>query len=125
MKKNYVSKRDTIRYATKGHLVFLFFISLLFQSISVYSKSITYTLTATTSSGGTVNLNPTASTYNSGTDVSITAIPSSGYQFIGWSGSVTSTVNPLTITMNGDKSIMATFAPLQYALTISTTGSGT
>jgi hypothetical protein len=45
-----------------------------------------------------------------GTDVLVTAIPADGWTFSGWSGNLTGSTNPETITMNGDKSVTATFA---------------
>lgn len=42
----------------------------------------------------------------------LTAVPDAGYGFTGWTGSVTSTNNPLTVVMDGNKSITASFALL-------------
>lgn len=68
-----------------------------------------YTLTVSTSGSGTVSLNPSGGTYNAGTVVTMTANPSSGYVFSGWSGAVTGSTNPATVTMNANKSVTATF----------------
>lgn len=73
----------------------------------------TYTLTTTTTGPGTVTLNPAGGTYDEGTVVTVTATPSSGGTFSGWSGALTGTNNPTTITMNANKSITATFAQVQ------------
>jgi hypothetical protein len=45
--------------------------------------------------------------------VELTVVPNEGYQFNNWSGSATGTANPLSITMNGNKSVTAnlTVAP--------------
>ena len=51
-----------------------------------------YTLTASAGEGGSVA--PLTGTFNAGTQVSITATPSSGYSFSGWSNG--STTNPQT-----------------------------
>jgi uncharacterized repeat protein (TIGR02543 family) len=83
-----------------------------------------YTLTIAAGTGGTTNPAPGNYTHDSGTQVSITATPSSGYRFTGWSGSATGTSNPITITMDGDKSITANFI-LQYSLTIAAGTGGT
>ena len=45
----------------------------------------------------------------SGTNVTITAIPSLGQDFIGWSGDLTGAQNPTTLSMTNSKVIMATF----------------
>ncbi len=50
--------------------------------------------------------------YLSGAALRITATPEPGYLFTGWSGDVTGPNNPATITMDGNKTVMAGFAPL-------------
>ncbi len=45
--------------------------------------------------------------------------------FTDWSGDVVSTANPITITMDSDKFITATFILNQYELNVSTVGNGT
>jgi len=54
--------------------------------------------------------------------VAITAIPNDGYRFSEWSGDASGSDNPITITMDSDKSITANFIK-QYTLTI-TAGTG-
>ncbi|CAL2094886.1 InlB B-repeat-containing protein [Tenacibaculum sp. 190524A05c] len=78
-----------------------------------------YTLTIN-ASNGTVSTNPNATggTYDDGTSVELTATPASGYQFDGWSGDATGTTNPLTITMDADKTVTAMFSKIQRRLTI-------
>jgi len=68
-----------------------------------------YSLTIAAGSGGTTNPSPGSYIHDNGTQVSITAVPSSGYQFSGWSGDVSGTNNPVTITVDADKSISANF----------------
>ncbi|MBD3243337.1 MAG: SUMF1/EgtB/PvdO family nonheme iron enzyme [Chitinivibrionales bacterium] len=69
-------------------------------------------LTITADSGGTVSGTPADSMVNAGTAVTLTAIPDSGYAFAGWSGSIVSAANPLTLTVTADLSIHAAFAAL-------------
>ena len=75
-----------------------------------------YTLTASAGDGGTVS---GGGTFASGTQVSITATPNSGYSFSGWSNG--STANPLTVTLNSNTSITANFQVIinSYTLTVS------
>ena len=68
----------------------------------------TYTLT-TSATNGSVSLSPPGGVYNAGTVVTVTAIPNSGYAFTNWSGDLSGSVNPTTITMNGNKSVTANF----------------
>jgi hypothetical protein len=67
----------------------------------------TYTLTMYTVGNGTVT--PGNQTYLSGTEVTLEAINDENFTFSGWSGDITGTTNT-TITMNGNKTITATFA---------------
>ncbi|MBN1319726.1 MAG: matrixin family metalloprotease, partial [Thermoleophilia bacterium] len=69
----------------------------------------TYTLTTNVVGSGTINVNPQQATYTSGTPVTLTATPASGWQFNGWSGAVTGSTNPVTITMDANKTVTATF----------------
>ncbi len=50
-----------------------------------------------------------ASSYEPGAPATLTATPSPGYRFTGWTGDASGTDNPLTITMDADKTVGATF----------------
>jgi uncharacterized C2H2 Zn-finger protein len=69
------------------------------------------TLTIQAGVGGTTNPAPGSHSYQLGYPATITAIPASGYVFTEWIGSVHSTANPLTLTMNVDMTIHAGFTP--------------
>jgi len=71
-----------------------------------------YTLTIAAGTGGATNPAPGTYTHDSGAQVSVQAIPSSGYQFSGWSGDTSGTKNPITITMDSDKSVTANFTAI-------------
>ena len=68
----------------------------------------TYTLN-TTALNGTVTKNPSAVTYNHGTNVILSATPNTGYVFTSWSGDATGTSNPLTVKVISNKNITANF----------------
>ncbi len=70
-----------------------------------------YTLTTNVVGNGSVTLNPSGGVYNAGTVVQVTAVPGSGAAFSGWSGDLTGSTNPTTITMTSNKSVTATFVP--------------
>jgi endo-1,4-beta-xylanase len=69
-----------------------------------------YTLSVGISGNGSTSISAGSHSYKSGTAVTITATPASGSTFSGWSGAFTGNTNPLTITMNGNKSLTAMFA---------------
>ncbi|MGH7601685.1 MAG: InlB B-repeat-containing protein, partial [bacterium] len=83
-----------------------------------------FALTASTIGSGSVTMNPPGGGYSAGTMVTLTATPNSGYQFSGWSGNLSGSTNPATITMDGNKNVTATFTANQYNLTVNTVGSG-
>jgi len=60
--------------------------------------------------GATVTLDPVGPTFASGATCDITAVASSGYHFVAWTGDDTSSTNPLVLSMTAAKSITATFA---------------
>ncbi len=51
---------------------------------------------------GTVDLNPPGGRYEEGTEVTLTASPSEGWSFSGWTGDIFDNRNPTTIIMNSD-----------------------
>lgn len=59
---------------------------------------------------GSVSVVPQKPQYQFGETVTLTATPAAGSAFTGWSGSATGTKNPLTVTMNANKTIAATFS---------------
>src|SRR2546426_343355 len=85
----------------------------------------TYTLSVTTVGNGTVTKSPNQATYNHGTVVQLTATPAVGWRFVGWSGDASGLANPLSVTMDGNKNITATFEANSYTLGLTTVGNGT
>ena len=72
-----------------------------------------YALTTTVEGEGTVTEKVikagAATDYNSGTIVELTAVPSREWLFVEWKGDVTSTENPVQITIDKAKSVTAVF----------------
>jgi len=64
------------------------------------------------------------SDYESGTIVRLTAIPSLGYYFTGWSNDVSGDTNPVEININRAKTITAKFEKKSYNLEIKVEGDG-
>jgi pectate lyase len=86
----------------------------------------TFTLSVNVVGSGTVIASPPGPTYPAGTVVTLTATAAVGFQFAGWSGAITSTANPVTVTMDANKSVTATFATVNttFTLTTNVVGSG-
>src|SRR6185369_17562509 len=68
------------------------------------------TLTINIIGNGTVTKNPNQPSYNDGSTVQLTATPGPGWVFVNWSGDAGGNANPLTVTMDRDRTITATFA---------------
>jgi len=68
-----------------------------------------YTLNISADYGGTTDPSPGSYRYEIGEVVTITAKADSGYKFGEWSGDASGKDNPITITMDSDKSITAIF----------------
>jgi hypothetical protein len=84
-----------------------------------------FTLSVSTSGSGSVALSPPGGSYAPGTVVTLTALPASGHAFAGWSGHLSGTANPATLTMSADRSVTASFAAVPtYTLTVTSEGGG-
>jgi len=70
-----------------------------------------YALSVETVGAGAVALDPPGGTYPAGTVVTLDALPANGWLFQGWSGDLSGSLDPETITMDGNRSVTATFAP--------------
>ncbi len=73
---------------------------------------------STASENGSILISPLGTSFPHGTSVTLTATPAVGYHFTGWSGTTTSTSNPLVVTMDSTKTLTANFAINQYALVV-------
>ncbi len=93
------------------------------HSITVGSSPTTYTAAFTTqyllttgvspAGAGTVTANPSSSGYyNAGASVQLTAAANTGYQFSSWSGALTGSTNPQSLTINAPSAVTANFNSL-------------
>lgn len=87
-----------------------------------------YQLTTSVEGSGSISEEvieqPTAS-YDYGTTVRLTANPITGWEFKEWKGDITSTENPIDVTVVEEVSVTAVFVRKQFALTTSIEGEGT
>jgi hypothetical protein len=100
----------------------------------VFGQDTTYTITVSTNpaNGGTVT---GGGTFDHGQNVTVTAIPETGYAFLDWteSGSQVSTDSSYSFTAEGNRELVANFTLNQYTVAVSinpanggtVTGSGT
>ena len=82
-----------------------------------------YTLTTDIMGQGTVD-RTSVGPYHYGDEVTLTAIPQIGWNFSGWGGDASGTTSPVTITMDGDKTVTATFTQIEYTLDITAVTGG-
>ena len=101
------------------------------QTITSNFEKRKYPLTVSITGSGTVSekiisAGKTTTEYTSGSTIQLTATPSQDWSFVGWSGSVSSTENPIQLTVDESKSIEASFkTPTQYTLTVIAGDGGT
>jgi len=98
------------------------------KSVTAYfTEEITYytlTMHASPSGGGTTTPSVGNHSYATGTVVSLSASPASGYRFSHWSGDASGTSLSTTITMNSNKDVTANFGliptdqTVRYGLTL-------
>lgn len=88
------------------------------------TQSYTLNATASPADAGSVSRAPNQAAYLSGTGVTLTAVPNTGWLFTGWSGDATTTTSPVTIQMNGNKSVTANFGLKMPVLTVSAQSTG-
>jgi hypothetical protein len=82
-----------------------------------------YTLTTNVVGIGSVNRNNNGS-YHYNDVVQLTAVPTIGWTFDHWSGDLTGSTNPDTLTITGDMVVTATFTQNTYTLNTTVEGSG-
>lgn len=79
--------------------------------VYIYDNSISETM-------GSVTKSPDKESYYDGETVTLSATPGPGYTFSSWSGDISGYNNPVIITLDGNKSIMANFSALTYTLSL-------
>jgi hypothetical protein len=73
---------------------------------------------------GTIQQSPSGTSFNSGTSITLTAVPNANAAFTGWSGACAGSANPVcTFTLNANTSVTASFVNI-YTLTTSVVGPG-
>jgi polygalacturonase len=84
------------------------------------------TLSTNVTGSGSISLNPTGGSYSCGTQVQVTAVPNSGdWSFTGFSGALTGTANPQTLTLNASTTVSAAFTQVNFPVNVTIVGPGT
>ena len=77
-----------------------------------------------TNGEGSITADPDQPFYPNDMPVQLSAVPALGWSFSSWSGDLSGSENPVSLTMNGDKSVTANFTQNQYNLTVDIVGDG-
>ncbi len=104
--------------------IFYTFLSFL---LLVSCKQETYfniTTCVQPSNGGSIIITPPSGSILEGSSVSFNASPKGDYVFTGWSGSLSGTENPKTVTVTSDLNVIANFELKTYPLNVSIEGEG-
>jgi uncharacterized repeat protein (TIGR02543 family) len=107
-------------------LLFISFAVILTLSVALIGCGGTtvtkYDLTVASTAGGSTSPAAGTHSYDEGTDVALTATPASGYDFVNWTGDVSTVADvndpTTTITMDADYSITANFEAQPWTSTI-------
>jgi len=108
-----------------------FFVSFVMMTVVLIGcntpQSANYQLTAsvTPNNGGTVS--PNGGMYKRGAEITLVATPANYFKFNGWAGDISDTTDRVTVKMDSNKNIVASFTKIMpnLQLTVNPTGSGT
>lgn len=113
---------------TRRHYSFLIFATIILLGIQCDERNsptiFNMSISITPDGAGTVIPSQDLSLPENET-IQILAQPSNPYAFTGWTGSISSNENPLTVTVTENIDLTANFLIKNYPLTVSTVGSGT
>jgi uncharacterized repeat protein (TIGR02543 family) len=85
------------------------------KGVTATFTAIEYTLSIN-SAHGTVVKNPEKATYHYGEDVELTATAGAGWTFMNWTGDATGTVNPVTVHIDGNKTVTANYEAITFTI---------
>lgn len=94
------------------------------QKISVTLQNKKYSVITIISGKGSITKNPSENSYREDKNVTLTAVPSVGWHFTKWTGSLTGSSNPVVINIDGNKEIHAIFEIDQNELKTEVSGLG-
>lgn len=89
---------------------------------ATFERVFTFTTFVTPQEGGQIT--PEAGVFPRDTTFDVEAIPNEGWGFDRWEGDFTGSINPFSLTMNGNKTVVAHFERLAFSLNDNTRGDG-
>jgi Glycoside hydrolase family 44/Divergent InlB B-repeat domain/Carbohydrate binding domain len=105
---------NNVNYTAPAYAV-LHFILSTDNAVDLLTK-MTFTLSASTLGNGKILQSVNGTRFTEGSQVTLTAVPDSGWSFDGWVGTDSSKNKAMTITMNSNKSVQAQFSSNQELL---------
>jgi endoglucanase len=83
----------------------------ILRGAGIGNPNVQFTLTTTVNGAGTVSRNLPGPMYPGGTSVTLTATPTAGNDFAGWTGGASGVTNPVTVKILGNTTVAANFVP--------------
>lgn len=108
-----------MRRFNAGLIIICLILTLIIGGCKLTASNYILTTSVDSPGTGSVTLSPLGGTYPPGTQVSVTATAESGYILDHWSGDLSDSTNPATITMDSNKSITAHFTLSNQPFTFS------
>ncbi len=89
---------------------FILLIPLLYLGCSEdEDEAVQFALTTNVVPDNSGTVSPSSGTYENGEQVTLSAVPESGFEFLEWGGDASGNTNPLVLTITSDKEVTATF----------------
>jgi len=87
------------------------------KDVTANFRVIQYTLATSVSPPEGGSISPSSGSYDGGSSFTLAATPSSGYEFVSWSGDACGTSPTATITMDSNKNVIANFVTIMQEVT--------
>jgi hypothetical protein len=86
------------------------------KEITVSFRIVRYALTTSVSPSGGGEVSPASGIYDAGSTVTLVATPSADYEFVSWSGDASGVSPVITVTMDSDKEVTASFVATRQVI---------
>lgn len=113
-----------IKYIKDGTFDFTASAEDISEKVSVNVEKRKYTIVTVTSGEGQLTKSSYEDQYLEDTELTLQATPAKGWHFVGWSGDLKGSENPITFKVDSNKKISAVFEVNRYVLNTSVEGNG-